>query len=896
MSLMSELAARFRGLFRRRVADQGMDAEIRFHLEMEEEKYRRQGHSPDEARRRAMVAFGGVGATREDTRDARGVRWLDDLGRDLRHGLRQLARAPGFSVVAILTLALGVGATTAVFSVVDGVLFQRLPFLDADRLVVMWETDRKSGTTREPASWPDIVDFQQRGNRLTSLAALVGVDASLNPGQGDPFRVAAVAVTHGYFGLVGITPQLGRTFTEADDRPNGPSVALLGESVWRTRFGADPTIIGKTVRLDDRPVEIIGVAPEGADFGVDQIVDRSAYHGAFSLGGEVAVWTPLQASPDQYPRDTHPFFVLGRLASGATVVQAQDEFATIAADLERSYRSNTARGVYLEAFTGVVLGPIRPVLYLLLAAVAMVLVIACVNVANLLLARGTARVREVIVRGALGAGFGRLVRQFLVEAALLCVISAVVGVGLATVGLQALLTLAPDSIPRLDQVAIDGRVLVVTLTVSVVIAVVFGLLPAGHALRMDVMAVIRGESGASETRGRKRVRQALVVAELALSVVLAVGATLLIRSFVAVVRVDPGFHAQGIETASYQLPDSRYPRDFSKFPNWVEMETFAQTLLERARALPGVEAAALASSHPLDPGFTNSFVIVGREAEAADWPEISVRIVSPGYVETLGLTVRSGRALTAADDAVGPLVALINEEAASRFFAGRDPLGQEIRFWGIKRRIVGVVGNERIHGLDRPSPPAVYASLSQIPSQSGVLLLRVSGDPATFAAPSRSLNAGIDPSLAVFRVEPLAAAVVESEGERRFAMAVLGVFAAVALVMALIGVYGVLSFATAQRRREIGVRAALGASRQMVTALVVRDGLRAATLGVALGLAGAAVGTRALAGLLYGVGSADPLTFAAVAGAMFLAAAAATWAPARRAARVSPIEVLRGDG
>jgi predicted permease len=896
MSLLTEITGRLRALFRRRSADSGMDEEIRFHLEMEAEKYRRQGLSPEEASRRARRAFGSVSGVREDTRDARGVRWVDDLGRDLRHAARQLLRSPGFTTVAVVTLALGIGATTAVFTVVDGVVFRRLPFADPDRLVVVWETDRRSGTIREPASWPDILDFQDRADRLTTFAAFVGVDASFATGSGAPIRVAAVAVSHRYLALVGIQPLLGRSFTESDDLPSGPSVALLGEAAWREHFGSDPAVVGRTVRLDDRPVEVIGVLPAGVDFGIDQVIDRAAYHGPFSLGGEVAIWIPLQASADRYPRDTHPFHLLGRLSSGATVAQAQDELATIAAALERDHRSNLARGVFVERLTDVVLGPVRPVLYLLLGAVAMVLVIACVNVANLLLARAAARVREVTVRGALGAGFGRLLRQFLVEAALLCAVSAAVGVGLAILSLELLLTLAPASVPRLERVAIDGRVLGLTLTISVGVAFLFGLLPASNAFKLDVMTVIRGEGpGGSEPRGRKRLRQALVVAELALLVILAVGATLLIRSFVAVVRVDPGFHATSIATAAYQLPDSRYPRDFSKFPNWVELQGFTRTLLERARALPGVEAAAISASHPLDPGFTNSFTVVGREAEAADWPEISVRIVSAGYVETLGLTLRAGRSFTEGDDPSGPPVVLINDEAARRFFADRDPLGQEIRFWGSGRRIVGVVGNERIHGLDRPAPPAVYVALPQAPSQSGVLLLRAAGDPAGLAPASRAVITAIDPLLAVFRVEPLATAVVESEGERRFAMAVLGVFAGVALVMALIGIYGVLSFATAQRRREMGVRSALGASRGAVTGLVVRDGLRAAALGIALGLLGAAVAGRGLAGLLYGVGAVDPLTFAGVAGSMLAAAALATWAPARRAAAVPPIEVLRGD-
>ncbi|MEO8452186.1 MAG: ABC transporter permease, partial [Gemmatimonadota bacterium] len=809
---------------------------------------------------------------------------------------RQLLRNPGFATVAVLTLALGIGANTAIFSVVNGVLLRPIPFANADRLAVVWETDRNSGTSREPASWPDYVDFRDRTRTLAGAEAATGADISLAPEQGEPARIAAMAVTHGFFGLLGVSPLAGRGFTAEEDRPGSERVALLGEAIWRARYHGDRAIIGKKIRLNDEPHVVIGIIPAGADFGLDQIHARAAYHGPYAGIGDVDAWVTLRATAESYPRDTHPIFIVGRLAPGATVETAQQELASIAADLERSYASNKARSVNVESLAQVVFGPTRPVLVMLLAAVALVLVVACVNVANLLLARGTARLREVAVRGALGARFGRLSRQFVVEALLLSLLGAAAGVAVAFGGLKLLLALAPADIPRLREVGIDARVLGVTFAMSLVVGIVFGMVPTVQAFRIDVMRIIKGESPAgSRGRGGRRFREALVVTELALSVTLVVCAGLLIRSFRTVLEVDPGFRAEGVLKAEYQLPTTRYPRNFAVWPHWTEIHRFNAELLDRVRSIPGVESAAIAGAHPLDAGFTNSFAVVGREAEGRNWPEISVRLVSPGYFTTLGVRRVSGRVLEPADDGKAPLVAVINEAAAKRFFPTQDPIGHEIRFWGTPRRIVGVVGDERFRGLTEPAAPGVYAALAQAPSSSGVLLVRTAGDPTLLARAVREAIWSGDRELAIYGVEPLSETLLESIGQRRFAMMVLGAFAAVTLVLALIGIHGVLSYATSQRTREIGIRIALGATRGEVSGLVMRGGLTLAALGTGFGLLGAAAGSKLLAGLLFGVGRGDPGTFVVAAVAALAAAALATWLPARRAGSITPTEALRAE-
>ncbi|HNV75523.1 MAG TPA: ADOP family duplicated permease, partial [Gemmatimonadaceae bacterium] len=734
MNPFTDWLARLRGALTGGRRDREHQDEVQFHVEMSAARFEQQGMPRDEAWRRARLAFGSAQQVREEARDARGGDRLATIVRDVRYAIRQLQHAPGFALAAVLTLALGIGANTALFSVFDGVLRRPIPFPGADRLVVVWETDRVSGTTREPGSWPDYVDMAAESRTMVSMAALTGMESSFTPTRGEPQRLSTMAATHGYFPLVGVGALHGRTFTAADDAPGAAPVVALGERFWRARFNGDVSIIGTTIRLDDAPRQVISIVPAGADFGLDQIHARAAYHGAYSGVGDVDAWIPLQASEKEYPRDTHPFFIVGRLTDRASLNTASDELTRIAVRLEGAYRSNTGRGVFVESLEDVVFAPVRPVIYLLLGAVALVLLVACVNVANLLLARGAARAREVAVRAALGASFSRLGQQFLVESLLLSLVGGALGVALAWAALRALIPFLPSDIPRVDGVTIDAPVLLATLATSVVVGIAFGLLPTWQALRVDVNDTLKGEGrGTSHGVRRKRLRETLVVGELAMSVMLVLCAGLMLRSVWSVLRVNPGFDADGVLKAEFTLPAARYPRDVRAFPDWPATHRFTREVLQRVRSIPGVESAAIASSHPLDAGFTNSFTVVGREAEARDWPEITVRLVTPGYLETMHGALRRGRPLGDGDDVRAPLVAVINESAAKRYFDGRDPLGQEIRFWGIARRIVGVVGDEHVRGPAEAAPPAVYVSLGQAPVFSGALLVRSSRDLADLA-------------------------------------------------------------------------------------------------------------------------------------------------------------------
>jgi len=820
---------------------------------------------------------------------------------DVRYALRSFAKTPALAAVIIATLALGIGANTAIFSVVDAVLLRPAPLQHIDRLAMVWETDRNTGTTREPASLPDYLDFKARSRTFTGLSAIMAGEVNLTPERGDPVRLPMLSVTADALPMLGLRPLVGRTFTPDEDHAGGPAVVLISEALWERSFGRRESVVGETLRLDDKPNVIVGVMPAGADFGILQILSSAAYSRGFADRGmktDVDIWAPLQGDVQQLPRSTHPVFVLGRLAPDATIAAAGSEVAAIAADLERAYPENAARGVHVERLEAVIFGPVRPALFILLGAVALVLLVACVNVANLLLARASSHAHEAAVRSALGATPLRLARQALAETLLLTLAAAVAGIGLAYFGVRALVAIAPPDVPRLSLAAINVPVLATTLVVAVMVGVVFGLLPSAGARRINLQSSLTDGSGrASGGPGRTRLRSALVVAELALAVVLVCGAALLIRSFWTLQRVDPGFQAEGVLKAEYQLPAARYPVDFRVWPDFREQHAFNAALLARASALPGVRSAAIAGNHPLDPGFTNSFTVVGREAESRSWPEISIRRVSPSYFSTVGLELVRGRLFRDSDSTTGAPVALINAAAARRFFPDREPVGARLSFWGASRTIVGVVADEKFHGLMEASPIAAYTPLSQTPSAngSGVLLVRTSGDPTTFGTAVTGAVHDVDRGLAVFAVEPMQVTLSRSIGQRRFTMLLLGLFAAVALLLAAIGIHGVLSYGVLQRRREIGIRMALGARASDLVGLVVRQGLGLAGVGLALGLAGAVGLTRFLSSQLYGVAPTDPLTFAAVATVLGIVALAATIAPAHRATSVDPLVTLRSE-
>ncbi|HSK10911.1 MAG TPA: ABC transporter permease [Vicinamibacterales bacterium] len=898
----TKLVSLFRAFFLGNRLDRELDAELASYVEELTARKIGAGVPPAEARRLALLETGGVQQVKEQVRDARAGARLDQLLQDVRVGVRMLGRSPGFTLVAVATMALGIGANTAIFSVVDAVLLRPAPFRELDRLAMVWETDRDSGTTREPASLPDYLDFRSRTTRFEALAALAGGEVNLVLGTGNPVRLAAMSVTREFLPMVGLQPIVGRAFTAGEETPGGPDAVLIAESLWERGFGRDPAAVGRTLRLDERPHTIVGVLPDGAGFGALQILQASAYARGFAdreAHGGVDVWLPLRADVRSSPRETHGLLMLGRLGPGATVAAAGQETAAIAGDLERAFPSNAGRGTFVEPLAEVVFGPVRPALLVLLGAVGLVLLVASVNVANLLLARGAARRREAAIRTALGAGAGRLCRQFLTEGLVLMSGAALVGAGVAHLALEGLLAIAPGDVPRLSLAAIDLRVLGATLALSMVVGLFFGLVPTLQARRLDVRSALEGEGGrhASPGRAPTRLRAVLVAAEVALAVMLVLAAGLLLRSFWQLWHVDPGFGVARTLKAEYQLPQTRYPVDFAAFPDFKEMHAFTAALLRSAAARPGVEAAAAAGNHPLDPGFTNSFVVVGREAEARAWPEISVRRVTPGYFATVGLARIRGRLLEDRDGTTDAPVLLVNEAAAARFFPAADPLGARVRFWGTARTVVGIVANERIHGLAQAPPPCVYLPLSQAPSVNGagVLLVRTSGDPAAMAASMRAIVRDVDPELAVFGVEPLAATLSRSVSTRRFTMMLVGTFALVALALAAIGIHGVLSYGVTLRTREIGVRMALGAGAGQVLRLVLREGAILALAGLALGLAGALALTRVLESLLFGVSPTDPATIAAISLVLMLVALAASGVPAWRATRIDPVVAMRGE-
>jgi len=820
---------------------------------------------------------------------------------DLRYAFRSFRKTPVLTVILILTLALGIGANTAIFSVIDAVLLRPTPLRNLDGLAMVWETDRNTGTTREPASVPDYLDFKSRTQTFDELAAIAAGEVNLTPAHGDPLRLPVLNVSAETLPMLGLQPIAGRTFTAEEDRANGPSVVLISESLWERAFQRRDAALGSALRLDDRPYTIVGIMPAGADFGVLQILSAAAYSRGFADRGfktDIDIWMPLQADPQQLPRSTHPIFVVGRLSPTASLDAAQSELTTVTADLERAYPENAARGAHVEALDSVVFGPVRPALFVLLTAVALVLIVACVNVANLLLARANARAQDAAVRCALGASQSRLLREAFAETFLLATGAALAGVLLAFVGVRFLVSIAPADVPRLTLASVNFRVLLTTLAISLVISLVFAVLPTIHARRLNLHASLADGSGrASAGPARNRVRSALVVAELALAVVLVCGAALLIRSFWTLQQVNPGFVTEGVLKAEYQLPASRYPANFRVWPDFKEQHAFNRALLARAATLPGVRAVAIAGNHPLDPGFTNSFTVVGREAEAKMWPEISIRRVSPGYFATVGLQLIRGRLLLDSDTTASAPVALINAAAASRFFGDRDPLGAQIRFWGTARTIVGVVADEKFHGVAEASPIGAYTPLSQTPSANGagVLLVRTATNPSSLTTAVTNVIHEVDPGLAVFAVEPLHDTMSRSIGQRRFTMLLLTLFALVALLLAAIGIHGVLSYGVSQRRREIGIRMALGARRPDLVGLVVRQGLTLTAAGLVVGFLGASVFIRLLSTQLFGTTASDPLTLGAVAVLLGVVALAATVSPAHRAASVDPLVTLRNE-
>jgi predicted permease len=803
---------------------------------------------------------------------------------DLRYAFRALRANPGFTLVAVLTLALGIGANTTIFSVVNGVLLQPLPYHAPERLFQLFES-RNGG--RGNVSPPDYVDWRDQSDVFDGLATLNASSSfAVSSGTGPAEQVNGAQVTANFFSVLGVAPFLGRDLLPTEDAMGQNRVALLGYGIWRRRFGGDPNIIGRSIQADGQSYQVVGVIPLGKEY---------------PRGAEL--WVPLAFTENDLTtqRGAHYLDVVGRLREGTTLEKAQSEMSAIAARLAQAYpgtnRDAGAAVVPLrESLVGSVSGPLR----LLLGAVGLVLLIACTNVANLGLARARRRERELSVRLALGAGRWRLVRGVLAESLLLSLAGGGLGVAGAAWGVPLLRVLQPGDIPRLDEVHVDATVLGFALGVSVLSAVLFGLLPALQiATRAEVREslISEGRSLTAHRRAR-RSRNGLVVAEMALAVALLAGAALLMRSFVALARVDPGFQPDRVFSFSLSLPDARYGTP-------ERAEVFYADLLDRLRAVPGISSAGAVFGLPLS-GFR--FGISASELdgqrlgdEEQDRLSTQVRIATPDYFRTMGIAVVRGRAFTDADRYGAPPAIIVNEAAARLLWPGADPIGHRLTIgtsFGLGRgrvggEVVGVVRNTKDFGLEADARPMSFLPHRQVPAGFMSVVLRTAGDPQALSRAVTAQVAALDPEVPAFDVRTMDERMAEAVARPRFYLLLLGAFSIVALVLAAIGIYGVMSYTVGERRREIGVRVALGARPAEVQALVVRQGMVVAAVGVVLGLAGSLGGARLLRNLLYGIAPTDVSAFTAAVALLVAVALLACYLPARRAARVDPMEALR---
>src|SRR6266516_2710115 len=811
---------------------------------------------------------------------------METLFRDVRYGIRSLLKRPGFTAIAVITLALGIGANTAIFSVVNAVLLRPLPYAEAEQLFVPWGS-RTDLQDRTNVSYPDFVDWQAQTRTLEHVAAYNSSGALLREGDADPEPISGAAVSADLFPLLKVAPILGRPFTRADDQPNAPPVIVLGYGLWQRRFNANPNIVGKQIRLGSTSATVLGVMPEGFRFPAQATKTEFLRPLATTLGDRIQ------------RRNSYSLRVVARLKPGVTAAAAESEMRAIGAQLEQQYPDEGFRlGARLISLHESVTWGSRTPLLVLLGAVGFVLLIACANVANLLLARAAARHREMAIRAALGAGRRRVVRQLLTESLSLSFLGGALGLLFAWWGVHFLLAASPLNIPRLKDVGLDTSVLAFTAIVSVLTGVIFGLAPALQASRADLQDALKeGGRNAGGSVVRNRVRALLVVVEVALSLVLLVGAGLLGKSFLLLSEVRPGFEPEHVLTTDLSLARAKYPKPEQQQAGFAE-------IVRRVEAIPSVEAAALIYPLPLG-GDSNSgtFLIAGRPAlRPEDKPTSNQRTISPDYFRALNIPLYRGRSFDGRDNQHGPPVIIVNETFARLYFAGIEPLGQHIIVEGERgdngvpppREIIGIVGDVRHERLDTESGPEYYVPYSQSPEAFMSLVVRSSAaNPDSLAASLREVIKQMDKDQYVPAIHPMTKLVAESVARRRFNALLTGLFAVVALLLASGGIFGVLNSTVAQRTPEIGLRVALGAQTRDVLRLVLGQGVRLILFGLALGLAASFALTRVLRGMLYGVTPTDPLTFVAVSFLLASVALLACYIPARRATKVDPMVALR---
>ncbi|HEX8128499.1 MAG TPA: ABC transporter permease [Pyrinomonadaceae bacterium] len=868
--------ARAAGIFGRARRERELAEELESHLQMHVEDNIRGGLSPQEARRQALVKLGGVEQTKEKYRRQSGVPMLGDMWQDLRFGARVLLRQPAFTLVAVLTLALGIGANTALFSVINAVLLRPLPFPDSERLVALYETFQPSG--QSAVSVPNLRDWQQQNTVFEGITAYV--DGAFNLQAGDsPQRLEGLSVQANYFDVLGLRPQLGRAFLKGEDEAGSERVVILSDALWRNGFGADPGIVNRTIPLNGQKYTVVGVMPP-----------------QLSALSRTQLWSPLVfAEGERQDRRSRTYFTIGRLKQGVTLEQASEQMSLIAARLEQQYpEAQAGRGARLRRYVDEIVGDVRQPLFLLMGAVGFVLLIACTNVANLLLARAAGRYRETAVRVALGAGRWRLIRQFLTEGVLLSVAGGAVGVATAWLGLDLLGKLAFAFLPRASEIKLDLRVLGFTLLVSLLTGIMFGIVPAAQALKTNVQEALKdGGKGSAQGFGGNLMRSLLVVAEIAAAFVLLIGAGLLIKSFTKLQAVEHGLKPENVLTAKLSLAPERYT-------DGDALRRFHGQVLERVAALPGVEAAGLTSHLSVEQYGTNGYLAVeGKTYPPTQEPLVELRVVSPGYFRAMGVTIVRGRAFDERDTKDSPLGVIINETMARAIWPGEDPIGKRVSGRPIRPDwvpIIGVAADVKNMGLTQPPAPEFYFNYAQGGEdilRNMTLAVRSRLDPASLGTAVRREVQAVDPAQPLFNVQTMQAVLDDTVSGRRLNMTLLGVLAALSLVLAVVGIYGVMSYNVTQHTREIGIRMALGAKPSDILKLVVGRGATLALVGVFIGLLVSLVLTRLMSGLLFGVSATDPATFGGIAALLFAVALIACYLPALRAIKIDPLIALR---
>jgi putative ABC transport system permease protein len=866
---------RVTGFFRREGGEQELADELQAHLEMRIADNLRAGMSEAEARRAALIDSGGLESAKEAWRDRRGLPWAENFWLDLRYAVRTLGRSPGFTLTAVLTLALGIGANTAIFSVVNAAMLQRMPFESPDRLALVWERS-PNGDKANVVNPLNFLDWRDRNHSFERMAAWFQFGASLT-GDGEPEQIDSMIVSDGFFQMLGVRPVLGRWFTPEENLPNAPDVVIVSWELWQRRFGGDAGILGRNLQINHRPQTVVGVMPAGFRFPQTR----------------ADFWMPYGLARSNANQDGRYLSTLARLRPGVSLAAARADMNVLASQLQKEHpQLDTKWGATVVGLREQAIGGVRTPLLVLLAAVGLVLLIACANVANLMLMRAAGRGREIAIRGALGAGGWRIARQLLVESILIGALGGTAGLLMGIGAMRALTAALPDTITysTIKEIRIDTTVLLFATAASVVTGILFGLAPAWKAARTDLQQALR-DGGRGIAGRRSPMRNTLVVAEVALSMMLLAGAGLLIRSFARLAGVTPGFDARHV--LSMQLSER------GRFKDNPAMLEFNTEMLERVRRIPGVEAAG--TSHFLPLGriipATGYWRADHPAPKPGDAPVTEVLCVMPGYFAAMSIPLERGRVFGERDRAGAPLTVVVNAAAARGMFPGEDALGKRLYIqWGRPDdtyEIVGVVGDVRQQSLDREASPGVYLPTLQAPTTPVFLVARTHGDARQLAGTIQAAIHAMDRNIPISDVRTMDAYVSESVSAPRFLAILLGGFAALAMLLAAVGIFGVISYAVAHRTQEIGVRRALGAGTAGVMRLVLAQGLSLTAAGVVLGTGGALAITRLLRSMLFGITPTDALTFASVAGVLTAAAFLASYLPARRAARIDPMHALR---